>query len=378
MSTVVHLNNAGAALPPRVVVDTVVEHLRAEELRGGYEVQTAAADRIEGTYHSIASLIGARADEIALVENATRGWDMAFYGFRFDAGQRLLTSRSEYASNSLAFQQVAARSGVVVEAVDDDGTGVLDVADLRRRLAAGDVALVAITHVPTHNGLVNPAAEIGAACRAAGVPFLLDACQSVGQLPVDVREIGCDLLAATGRKWLRGPRGTGFLYVSRDFDLEPPFVDLRAVEWPTPAGYRIRPDARRFEGWESAIGGRLGLGAAVDYALGVGIAAIAARVQALAGQLRTGLAELPGVRVLDVGKAQCGIVTFRVDGVDPEDVVRSAAAGGVTINVGSAATATYDRANVVLQPVARASPHYYNTEDELLALLAALPPARSR
>src|SRR4051794_7978378 len=208
---IAHLNNAGAALPPVQVTDAVIAHLRAEADMGGYEAAAAAAGQVEATYANIARLIGCDTDEVAVVENATRAWDMAFYAMRFGPGDRILTGRAEYASNAIALLQVARRTGVRIEVVEDDGTGQIDVAALERALA-GDVKLVALTHVPTQSGLVNPAAEVGARCRAAGVPFLLDACQSAGQLPLDVTELGCDLLSATGRKYLRAPRGTGFLY----------------------------------------------------------------------------------------------------------------------------------------------------------------------
>ena len=261
---VAHLNNAGAALPPTPVTDAVIAHLRRESEIGGYEAAALAAAKVENTYTAISRLIGCHPHEIAVIENATRAWDMAFYGLTLRAGDRILTSRAEYASNVIAFLQVAARTGAVVEIIDDDASGQLSLDDLRHRLHSGQapVRLVAITHVPTQGGLVNPAEQVGALTREAGVPYLLDACQSVGQLPIDVEQIGCDMLSATGRKYLRGPRGTGFLYVRDSFldQIDPPFLDLHAATWTAPDRYQIRPDARRFENWETNYAAKIGLG----------------------------------------------------------------------------------------------------------------------
>ena len=377
---VAHLNNAGAALPPAQVTDAVVAHLRRESEAGGYEAAAAAHDQVERTYSAIAELVGARTDEIAVVENATRAWDMAFYGMTFAAGDRILTARAEYASNVIAFLQVAARTGAVVEVVDDDDSGQVSVSDLRRRLSGGTapVKLVAITHVPTQGGLVNPAEEIGAAAREVGVPFLLDACQSVGQMPVDVGRIGCDVLTATGRKYLRGPRGTGFLYVRREFldQLEPPFLDLHAARWTAPDRYQVRPDARRFENWETNYAGKIGLGVAVDYALSWGLETIQARVTGLADRLRDKLSSRDGIHVHDQGARRCGIVTFTIDGVPAVDVERRLHGHGVNVSVSLVEYARLDLQHRALPDLVRASVHYYNTDDELDRLLSALPPPR--
>jgi len=373
---VVHFNNAGAALPTRVVVDTVVAHLEREAEIGGYEAAEEAAGRIEAVYASVALLVGCAADEIALVESATRAWTAWFAALRFAPGDRILTHRVEYASNFLPMLQAAREYGVSVEVVPSAAAGEIDV-DALAATVDERVRFVALTHVPSQGGLVNPAAAVGAVTRAAGVPFVLDACQSAGQLPLAVDELGCDVLVATGRKYLRGPRGTGFLYVRRGYleGLEPFAPDLRGAEWTDADTYTLRPDARRFEQWERSIAGVLGLGAAVDYARDLGLDAIWARVRGLAETLRAALVELPLVTLRDEGTEQCGIVTFTVDGESPTAVKRRLRSAGVNVWTIDASTARLDLDARGVAEVVRASVHYYNTEDEVGRLARALRPA---
>ena len=372
-TNVAHLNNAGSSLPPSPVVDAVVEHLRREAEIGGYEAAAERHGQLEHTYDALAGLVGAGRHEIAVIENATRAWDMAFYGFPFAPGDRILTGRAEYASNWIALRQVANRTGASLEVVPDDEDGQFDV-DALENLLDERVRLVSLVHVPTQSGLVNPAAAVGRVTRAARVPFLLDACQSVGQLPIDVATIGCDVLSATGRKFLRGPRGTGFLYVRGDLleCLEPPLLDMHAAEWQPDGSYVIRPDARRFENWERNVAAQLGLGAAVDYALRWGLADIAERVEVLADALRRKLADIPGVSVCDRGRRLCGIVTFTVEGRPARDLV--AALRVQRINCHRSAPSSLPRAAQApaLPDRVRASVHYYNTEQEVARFAAAV------
>ncbi|URM95926.1 aminotransferase class V-fold PLP-dependent enzyme [Actinomadura madurae] len=370
---VAHLNNAGAALPPRPVIDAVAGHFAQESTIGAYEAADQNQAAIDRFYGAVARLLGARPDEIAYVENATRAWDLAFYSIPFADGDRILTTTSEYSSNAIAYQQVVAATGARVEVVPDESDGTLSLDALEAELAKGNVRLVSLNHVPTHNGLVNPAAEVGRLCREHGVLYLLDACQSVGQLTVDVTEIGCDMLSATGRKFLRGPRGTGFLYVRRDIlrTLVPPFLDLQAATWKAPDGFEMRDDAQRFETWERYVAGQIGLGVAADYAADLGMPQIQERVLNLATGLRERLAGRPGVTVLDKGARPSGIVTFTVDGHDPAAIQAAAKARGVNVNVTNPNTHGYDPN--AAQAAVRASVHYYNTEGELEQLLSALP-----
>ncbi|WP_218952294.1 aminotransferase class V-fold PLP-dependent enzyme [Amycolatopsis anabasis] len=374
---VTHFNNAGAALPPAIVTDTVVEHLRAESRRGGYEAAAEARPRLDAVYSSIATMLNADADDIAVTDHATRAWQAICYAIPFSAGDRILTCRSEYGSNAIAYLQIARRTGATVEVIEDDETGQPDVEDLRRRID-GRVKLIAMNHVPTQGGLVNPAEEVGAVAEAAGIPFLLDACQSAGQLDLDVRRLRCDALSVTGRKYLRGPRGTGFLYAHPRLRerLEPAMLDLHSATWTAPDEYRVHASARRFECWEKDIAGTLGLGAAVDYALSWGLPAIEERVTALAARLRADLRQLPGVTVHDTGARQCGIVTFSVSGVPAREIKDRLAAAKINVSVSSRTSAQYDFTGRNLPDLVRASVHYYNTEDEIALLLSELDTAR--
>lgn len=387
--TALHLNNAGAALMPQPVYEAQIAHLTREYVTGGYEAKDEAEERITAVYRSVATLLNAAPREIAIIENATRAFDMGFHAIPFQPGDIILTSVAEYASNYLAYLRAAETHGVVVRVVPDDEHGQLDMAALERLLAEPGrgqrVRLVSVSHIPTHFGLVQPAAAIGALARRYGALYFLDATQSAGQLPLDVDAIGCDLLCSTGRKYLRGPRGIGFLYVreARLSELRPPFIDLHAATWTGPDTYELRADARRFENWEANFAATLGLGAAVDYALALGIAPIWSRIEVLARMLRDRLAEIPGVAMHDRGATLCGIVAFSIAGLRPEEVRHAlrvrldrpdGRSGVRPINVSTTTprSVTLDAANRTIQEWIRASVHCYNNLDELEEFLTAV------
>jgi cysteine desulfurase/selenocysteine lyase len=355
------LNHAGSSPSPQPVLDVVIGHLRDEARLGGYEAAAARADDIDRARRSIATLVGGRPEEVAFATSATDAWEAAFWSFPWSAGDVVLTCRSEYVTNVVNLLVARDRFGVEVKVVDDDGHGAIDLDVLARELEDPAVRLVALSHVPTHGGLVNPAEEVGRRCRDAGVPFLLDACQSAGQLPLDVDELGCDVLTATGRKHLRGPRGTGFLWVRSDLVERLSPLGSGGALWTGPTSIEVPRGAARFEGYERSMAGVLGLGAAVDYALDLGLDAIAARVGALAEHLRERLSSLPGVVVHDRGARRCGIVTFTVDGWAPADVRARLAEERVQVWTTDVGVARIDLGSRGIDEMVRASVHYLNS-----------------
>jgi len=379
---VLHLNNAGASLPPAIVVERVKAHLDLEAEIGGYEAADRIGDEYERVYRNIAKMLGCAVGEIALVESATRAWDAAFYALaeRFEPGDKILTAANEYASNYIAFLQTARKRGVEMVVVPSEDTGEISLRSLEAIIERHGrrVKLIALTHVPTNGGLVQPAAAVGRIARERNIPFLLDACQSAGQMPLNVEELHCDMLSATGRKYLRAPRGTGFLYVRQSLleQLEPPLLDMRAAEWTARDRYVLRNDARRFETWESSIACRLGLGVAVEYMLALDIECIAVRVSALGEQLRAQLAEIPGVVVRDLpgsGKRpHCGIATFTHESYAAQAIFERMRDQGINVRVSPIFGARIDAEQRGLPELLRASVHYYNTEKELARFTQAI------
>ncbi len=372
----IHLNNAGAALLAQPTLDTMTGYLRREAEIGGYEAADEARDQIAAVYAALAELVGGRSDEIALFDNATHAWNAAFYSVPLSRGDRILTGHAEYGSNVLAYLQTARRTGAEVVVVPNDQHGQLDVAALAE-LADERTRLIGVSHVPTSGGLVQPAAEIGRVARACGALYLLDATQSAGQFPVNVDEIGCDLLTGTGRKFLRGPRGTGFLWTRAAVlpRLDPFVAEIGAATWDGHQGFTWADGARRFGTWEHSYVNVLGLGTAVRQALGLGLDAIGERATALGARLRRQLAGLPGVSIYDLGQVRCAIVTAKVAGRPAEDVAAALGRAGVNVTTTVPEDNPYDTEDRGVHPLVRFSPHYYNTEEEIdraTELVAAL------
>lgn len=371
----VHLNNAGASLMPGVVKDAITGFLGREALEGGYEAADAAAREVADTYAAIGALVGAAPRQVAVVTSATHAFAQALAAFDFAPGDVILTSSDDYISNQLMYLSLARRLGVRIVRAPDAPEGGVDVDAFSALLASERPRLAALTWIPTNSGLIQPAEEVGRRCREAGVPYLVDACQAVGQLPVDVGALQCDYLASTARKFLRGPRGIGFLVVS-DRALArgdaPLLVDMRGARWTEPDAYALVDDARRFEQWEFPYALVLGMGVAARYAAEVGVARGSARAHALAARLRERIGAIPGVRTLDRGARLSAIATFELRGRVAREVMLALRGQGINTSAQSRGDAVidFDRKGATSQ--LRISPHYFNTEDELEVAARAL------
>lgn len=367
----VFLDSAGSSLPPEPVLTTMIEHLRREAQIGGYRAAAERADDLAAVKISLARLIGADAGSIALSDSATRSWNALFQSLPLRAGDRVLITEVEYAGNAVEVLHRARAVGASVDVIPNTASGHVDLDGLAQLLDER-VRLVSLVHVPTNGGLINPVREVADLAHDYGALVLLDACQSIGQLDVNVAELRVDALSTTGRKWLRGPRGTGFLYIDPNLEIEPAEVDLHSAEWTEPGGYRIATDASRFEFWENSVAARLALGAAADYLLDLGVDTVEQVVRAGAEFARTLLADIPGVTVRDLGEQRSGIVTFTVDGRDPHQVREFLASRNIFVTVSPRSSTLLDMSARGLDGVLRASPHYFVSDDDLQLFAATV------
>mgnify|MGYP001256732240 CR=1 FL=1 len=366
-----HFNAAGAALPTHAVVAAVVDHLRLEEQKGGYEAAAERRADLDAVYASAAELVGAAAAEIALFDSASTGLRILLDALRPAAGQRIIASSSTYVSHALHLMSLARERGIDLVIAPYDAHRRVDVPALEALLSDGVPSIVTVAHVPTSSGLVEPAAQIGEVVQRYGGTYILDATQSVGHLSVDVREIGCDVMVTTGRKFLRAPRGTGFAYV-RDTLLErllPVAPDVRGAHWTSNAEWELVPSARRYETWEGPLAARLGLGVALEEAAARGISETEGWLVETGARLRAALAEIDGVTVVDPAGCGSALVTFVVDGVAAADAVVQLARRGVRVVSVPATHGQWDLGDRGVPGVVRASAHVYNDDSDMAALV---------
>eukprot|EP00892_Ulva_mutabilis_P000846 jgi/Ulvmu1/10762/UM068_0052.1 len=394
----IHFNNAGCSMPAPGVADAVQLYLKAESEYGGYEASELPelAIQLERPYQELADLLGCDPASVGVVNSATAAWQRIFLGLPlWLPGSCIFTSVAEYGSNYLAYLQAQKRYGTRITVVREREDSSLDVGHLQELLAGRNGSacnVVSISHIPTSSGRVYDAEAVGAVVKEfPDVVYLLDACQSVGQLPVDVGRIGCHFLTATGRKYLRAPRGCGFLYAAPAIlqgnhtcpgAIEPAALDVRGGVWLGAGAYEMHETARRYEEYEMSFAAKVGLGVACAYARDQGIESAWTRIRTLAATLRQDLRRIPAVTVHDRGAELCGIVSFSLDGWQPAAVkavmlragepgafrgcgVERPAGVGFNVSVSEAPSTRLDFDRRGLASVVRASVHAYNTEEEV-------------
>jgi len=369
-----HLNNAGASLMPNVVTQSILEHIKLESEIGGYEASALRADEIQQFYVQAGKLVNCKASNIAFTASATDSYTRALSSIPFQSGDIILTDNDDFISNQIQFISCQKRFGIKIVRVENAEIGGVDLQDLEEKLFRLQPKLLAITHIPTNSGLVQPVKSIGEIYsryeRVHGDKtwYILDACQSAGQMKLDIEELKCDFLSITIRKFLRGPRGTGFLYISDKalkFGLEPLFIDMRGAEWIEKDEYKQQLDAKRFEDWEFAYALVLGSKVAIEYCLKIGEDKIWQQVQTLSKYMRTELSKINKVRVLDKGPEVGGLVTFTVEGSQPKYIVDELLKRKINVVPSFRNFAVIDFDEKKVQWAIRASPHYYNTVEEI-------------
>ena len=371
----IHFNNAGASLMPQSVIDAMQDYLTFESVTGGYEAADSKADEIAGFYSSTAQLLNCKAANIAFTSSATNAFARALSCIPFQEGDSILLANEDYISNQIAFLSLQKRFGIKILRAKSKPEGGVDVEDMKRLMDEHQPKLVSLTHVPSNTGLIQPVEEVGKLCAQRNLYYLVDGCQSAGQIPVDVEKIQCDFFTATLRKFLRGPRGCGFLYVSDKIinqKLEPLFIDLRGADWVSADEYAPRMDARRFEDWEMPYALVLGSKAAIDYALQVGLVEIQERNLHVCELIRNEVSQLKGFTLLDIGTPQSSIITMTIANQTAQHVLASLRKQNINTSIGFRNFALIDFDAKKVEWALRISPHYYNTEEEVNILINSL------
>ncbi|UII22157.1 aminotransferase class V-fold PLP-dependent enzyme [Fulvivirga ligni] len=371
-NSIIHLNNAGASLVSEKVLSAQLEYLQIEAQNGGYETAEKFDSQLEEFYSEAAKFINARADEIAFTESATVAWQRSFFSIPFEDGDIILTSKIEYASNFIAFLNLQKEKKINIKVIPSTGTGEVDLKELEN-LISPQVKLIAITHIPTNGGIVNPAEEVGKIASAHNILYLLDSCQSVGQYPLDVKKIQCDFLTATGRKFLRGPRGTGFLFIKKATieRLRPQNLDLHSAEWTSINSYEQRQDGRAFETWETNLAAKLGLTIALKAANEMGSTEIWKQITALSNYMREQLSAINNIDVHDLGIVKSGIITL-TSHIPADEIQSELAKANINVSLTSKNGTLLDMEERHLDKMIRASVHYYNTKEEIDTFIKTL------
>ena len=373
--TKLHFNNAGCSLHPLPVVNAVRTYLEEESLTGGYEYAAIKAHELDEFYHSAARLFHCKPENIAFTTSSTDSYIKALSSIPFKAGDIILTSINDYVSNQIQFLSLQKRFGVQIIRAKNTESGEVDVNSVAELIKKHHPVLVAITHVPNNTGMIQPVEEIGDLCFEHDVIYIVDACQSSGQLNVDTTKIKCDFLTAATRKFMRGPRGGGILFVSDKMLMnakEPMFIDMRGADWMEDNIYKPVADAKRFELTEMSYAIQMGASAAINYILNLGIDSIAERNAMLCSYARTKLSAIPTVRLLDLGKNLSAIISLTTENYNVFDLKSELIRRNINVGAAAKKFALMDFNQKHVDAALRISPHYYNTLEEIDLLVESI------
>lgn len=364
----IFLNSAGSSLMPNQVLDRMKHYLDEEAQYGGYKLYEMYESEINEFYLETAKILNCQPHNIAYTFNATDAFAQAIYSIPFESGDIIITSDDDYISNHIQFNALYKRFGVQTIRVNNLENGELDLIHLERLIREHNPKLISITHVPTNTGKVQDVESVGELCESYDILYIVDACQSVGQMPVDVEKVKCDFLSVTGRKFLRGPRGTGFLFVSDrvlKMGLTPLRLDGWSANWVAPNRFEFHESARRYEVYEQSYSCTLGFKEAIRYANEIGLEEIYTYNQELLTRLKSNLAAHGDILFLDQGERLVNIFSFQKKGVSKAKIEEALTEHEVYFSSAFRGSALIDFDKKGVDWSIRLSPHYFNTMAEI-------------
>ena len=369
----IHFNNAGGSLIPKGVSIAVESYLNREQEIGSYEAAEEAKVLINSFYTKFSELLNCSESEIAFIENSTRAWEMAVHSISWKPGDQIITGENEYGSNYLGLLHLAKQRSLKILTIPNDESGTISLDQLEESVT-DKTRLIALTHVASQRGDIQPASKVGEIANKHNILYLLDACQSVGQINLNTKSLKCDFLCGSGRKYLRGPRGTGFLYTKSTVlkTLEPVFLDLHSANWKSMGSYEFVRDAKMFECWERNMAAMIGLATAVEYLLKLDVKMVEQRIKQLSLNLREKLSGLTDIKILEKSNNCSGIVTFTKASISATDLKDGLQKKGINISAVKQRNARLDLGKESTGDINRASLHYYNSEQEISEFIKEL------
>lgn len=366
----VYVNSAAASPPPRQVVDTSIDYLQKTASLGPYlpSFREEVYQKIEETREKAAKFIGAKTSEMAFVKNGTEGINFIANGLTWNKGDEIILADIEFHSNYTPWLKLRDKKKVHLKIIKTDFSGVIDV-NLIEQEISNRTKLITVSHLSNASGALQHIEKICEIAKKRDVLTLINASQTLGLIPINVQELDCDFLTGCGRKWLRGPEGSGILYIRESLveSIEPTIIGWGGTTWDFETNeYYYLSTARRVEAGCPIVPSILGLGAAIDYAQNIGIEEIVTKVEALTRYSFQQLSVIEGIAIYGPKNIEnrLAIIPFNVEGLHPDEITNYLEKNNIIIESGTF------MANMLLQhyginKMVRISPHYFNTKVEI-------------